>query len=265
MEMLDHYATLNLPHGATFEQIKKSYRKLAKELHPDATGNDPEKSARFAAVAEAYETLSDPERRSIYDAELRVAEARRQAARTYARASTNYQDPLSDLFGRKGPFSETWREPIPHPSTKEAAAARASNTAARARAKFISEISETPQRAKGPLFARPHPREWAAAAPASLFVASVLVFASVLGSWNITPFAVQRAASTFTPLVIASIATFTLVAVAAHIAARPEHRIRAGLLATLTVLSFAMAPFAPALTAVGLFAGIALLQPHRTN
>jgi DnaJ family protein B protein 11 len=51
----DFYKILNLPKTATLNQIKKSYRKLAKELHPDKNKNDPQAQERFQDLGAAYE------------------------------------------------------------------------------------------------------------------------------------------------------------------------------------------------------------------
>ena len=64
----DHYATLGVPPDATTAQIKKAYRKLARQHHPDTNPGDPDAATRFKTITEAYEVLTDPARRKAYDA-----------------------------------------------------------------------------------------------------------------------------------------------------------------------------------------------------
>jgi molecular chaperone DnaJ len=63
----DFYAELDVSSSASADEIKKSYRKLARELHPDAHPGDARAEAKFKAVSEAYSVLSDPEKRKQYD------------------------------------------------------------------------------------------------------------------------------------------------------------------------------------------------------
>ena len=64
----DYYATLGVPPDATTAQIKKAYRKLARQHHPDTNPGDPGAATRFKTITEAYEVLTDPARRKAYDA-----------------------------------------------------------------------------------------------------------------------------------------------------------------------------------------------------
>lgn len=64
----DYYETLGIDRGADEADVKKAFRRLARELHPDVNTADPEAEEKFKAAAEAYEVLSDPERRRTYDA-----------------------------------------------------------------------------------------------------------------------------------------------------------------------------------------------------
>jgi molecular chaperone DnaJ len=64
---MDYYNVLGVSHDATTDEIKKNYRKLALEFHPDRNPGDSEAECKFKEIAEAYETLSSPEKRFIYD------------------------------------------------------------------------------------------------------------------------------------------------------------------------------------------------------
>lgn len=64
----DYYEVLGVGRDADEGEIKKAFRALARELHPDVNDHDPEAEAKFKAAAEAYEVLSDAERRRTYDA-----------------------------------------------------------------------------------------------------------------------------------------------------------------------------------------------------
>src|SRR5512132_2420892 len=66
MKYADYYAALGVERGASAEAIKKAYRKLAQKYHPDVS-KEPKAEERFKEVAEAYQTLKDPEKRAAYD------------------------------------------------------------------------------------------------------------------------------------------------------------------------------------------------------
>src|SRR2546427_9874812 len=63
----DYYEVLGVSRTASAEELKRAYRKLALQLHPDRNPNDPQSEARFKEVNEAYEVLSDQSKRQRYD------------------------------------------------------------------------------------------------------------------------------------------------------------------------------------------------------
>lgn len=63
----DPYEVLDVPRSASEQEVKKAFRSLARQLHPDVNNHDPEAESKFKEAAEAYEILSDAERRATYD------------------------------------------------------------------------------------------------------------------------------------------------------------------------------------------------------
>ena len=65
--MKDYYKILGVSRDASPEDIKKSYRSLAMQYHPDKNKNNPEAESKFKDISEAYENLSDPQKKATFD------------------------------------------------------------------------------------------------------------------------------------------------------------------------------------------------------
>ena len=99
----DYYADLGVSKDASATDIKRAYRKLAQQYHPDTTKGDPDKESKFKIVNEAYSVLSDEQTRREYD-QAREAFARGAYAGGPGGGSTQYVtvEDLGDLFGGGG-------------------------------------------------------------------------------------------------------------------------------------------------------------------
>lgn len=131
MEFQDYYAVLGVPKTATEKEIRSAYRKLARQFHPDVNPGNPEAEAKFKSINEAYEVLSDADKRQKYDQlgsrwrEYESYERSRAAAEAAGQPAgqpfdfsdfaawpgqyeyrTASPEDLEDLFGESEPFSD---------------------------------------------------------------------------------------------------------------------------------------------------------------
>lgn len=130
--MKDYYQTLGVARNATEEEIKKAYRRLAKQYHPDVNKGDAKSEERFKGISEAYNVLSDPKQRQQYDMfssysgggarpggfrwEAGAGPGRGFNPEDFARGGGPFEaGDLGDLFGdlfnmggiRRGPYSQS--------------------------------------------------------------------------------------------------------------------------------------------------------------
>ena len=94
----DYYEVLGIDKSASDEEIKKAYRKLAKKYHPDMNPGDKEAESRFKEVNEAYEVLSDADKRAKYD-QYGFAAFDPSSFQSSAEGFGGFADILNDLFG----------------------------------------------------------------------------------------------------------------------------------------------------------------------
>lgn len=134
MSFTDYYNELGVPKTATADEIKKSFRKLAREFHPDANPDNPAAEERFKRISEAYDVLGDADKRAKYD---QLSSQYSQYQRTGQRpggfgqqfnmddvdgmfSGTSFGDLLSELFGQRassqrGQARRTQSRPAPKP------------------------------------------------------------------------------------------------------------------------------------------------------
>jgi molecular chaperone DnaJ len=97
----DYYEVLGVDRGAGEPEIKKRFRQLAHELHPDVNSEDPDAEAKFKEAAEAYEVLSDPERRRTYDA---FGHEGLRSGGWSPHTAGSFEDIFAAFFGRSDPL-----------------------------------------------------------------------------------------------------------------------------------------------------------------
>src|SRR4051812_20064521 len=93
---MDYYEVLGVERTADDGELKSAYRKLAMQFHPDRNPNNPEAEERFKACSEAYQVLSDPDKRAAYD---RYGHAGVNGASGFGGGSPFQQGDLGDIFG----------------------------------------------------------------------------------------------------------------------------------------------------------------------
>jgi molecular chaperone DnaJ len=112
----DYYEVLGVKQGATPEEVKKAYRRLALKYHPDKNPGDKAAEDRFKEASNAYEVLSDPEKRRAYDqrGQMGVEDLGFHGFRSTEDIYANFGDIFADLFGgqtyeRRDPFRRSRR------------------------------------------------------------------------------------------------------------------------------------------------------------
>ena len=121
MDYKDYYQVIGVDKSASQEEIKKTYRKLARKHHPDVNPGDPSAEDRFRDINEAYQVLSDPEKRRKYDQlgsqwqqyertggqpdDFNWGQWQAQPDAQYGYRNVNQED-LEEMFGGQGGFSD---------------------------------------------------------------------------------------------------------------------------------------------------------------
>jgi len=97
----DHYKVLGVDKKASPDEIKKAYRKLARQFHPDHNPGDDKAEARFKQISQAHDILSDAEKRKDYDRALAnpFSQTGRGGSGQPGFDSAGFGDIISDLFG----------------------------------------------------------------------------------------------------------------------------------------------------------------------
>ena len=100
------YKVLEVSENATYDEIRKSYRKLARKYHPDSNPGNKEAEEKFKEISEAYEVLGDENKRQKYDAE-RMQKAKGPTAQRTAKGQPKFsrEDIFSSFFFGQNPLN----------------------------------------------------------------------------------------------------------------------------------------------------------------
>ena len=104
--MSDYYQLLEVDRSAGAEEIKRAYRRLARQYHPDVNGNDPASAERFKEINKAYSVLSDPDKRQRYDTygDAGVEGPAGPGGDPFSTFGASFDDLLGQFFGGGDPF-----------------------------------------------------------------------------------------------------------------------------------------------------------------
>src|SRR4028119_1363080 len=154
METKDLYKVLEVSKGASQDEIRRSYRRLARKYHPDANPGDEGAEERFKGIQQAYEILSNPEKRREYDEGPRQFfgtgnAGQRTGAGTAAGADFQNFSDLSDLFGGFGNLGDVFGQATTNAQGR-GASPKGEDVNVNVRLKFTDALEGVTERVGGP-------------------------------------------------------------------------------------------------------------------